>query len=110
MCGRNVAARLDEPTKVATNTALRDVVIPGATGLPTLPRNEMSIAGLLSSASRPPTRYPRGHESWYSTRARGAAPREGTTTHGPATRTQTCRPRHSFVASARVAPAASTAH
>ena len=49
----------------------------------------MSIRRSESSASRPPTMYPRGHESWYSTRRPEAEVAAGTTTHGPAIGTQT---------------------
>ena len=68
MCGRTLTARTPAgPTYVAVKTALRDVVIPGLTGLPSVPAKETSTAGVLSSASSPPTMYPRGQSSWYST-------------------------------------------
>ena len=54
MCGRKVATPR-APTKLPRNTADPVVVIPGLTGLPSTPTNPMSIARLLSSASRPPT-------------------------------------------------------
>jgi len=45
----------DLPTCFATNVTDREVVIPGLTGLPSVPRKLTSIARRLSSASRPPT-------------------------------------------------------
>ncbi len=54
----------------------------------------------LSRASSPPTMWPRGHVSWYSTRARDRPVDAGTTTHGPGTGTHTCSPSHSFAAPA----------
>ena len=88
MCGRNVAVRSEPPVYVATKTAARDVLTPGLTGLPIFARNAASIARSLSSASSPPTMYPRGQLSWNSTCGRCADCETGTTTHGPATRTQ----------------------
>src|SRR5215831_15341167 len=38
-CGLNVTAGAPEPTYVATKTTERDVVRPGATGLPIAPKN-----------------------------------------------------------------------
>ena len=43
------------PTNDPKKTADRDVVTPGLTGLPSIPRNPTSIARWLSSASSPPT-------------------------------------------------------
>ena len=54
----------------------------------------------LRRASSPPTTWPRGHVSWYSTRARFSPVEAGTTTHGPATGTHTISPSHSFAAPA----------
>ena len=54
-CGLKVSVFLALPTYVATKTTVREVVIPGATGLPVLPMKETSIARLVSSASMPPT-------------------------------------------------------
>ena len=42
--GRNVGGNPPIPTYLATNTMVRDVVRPGATGLPEAPRNQTSIA------------------------------------------------------------------
>src|SRR5262245_47675334 len=68
MCGRKLAAeRVSSPTYVPVKTAELVVVIPGLTGLPSVPVKERSIAVEVNSASRPPTMYPRGHLSWYST-------------------------------------------
>src|SRR5207247_628518 len=55
MCGRKLGVPPDPPTYVAEKTAVRDVVMPGFTGLPVLPTNVMSIARSVSSASSPPT-------------------------------------------------------
>ncbi len=105
--GRKLGARAEAPTYEATKTASREVVIPGFTGAPSAPRKPRSIARSLSSASSPPTMKPFGQESWYSTRGRGTPRPVGTTTHGPATGTQTIRPLHSFVAPAGATPSAS---
>ena len=69
MNGLNVAARRDLPTYDATNTTEREVVIPGFTGLPSCPEErDVDRRRTLSSASSPPTTWPRGHVSWNSTR------------------------------------------
>src|SRR5438067_2495472 len=83
--GRNVGGNPPIPTYLATNTMVRDVVRPGATGLPEAPRNQTSIARSVSSASTPPTTNPFGHLSWYCTSGRCSERETGTTTHGPAT-------------------------
>jgi hypothetical protein len=63
MNGLKLGARADAPTYVATKTADREVVIPGWTGLPSVPMKLTSIARPLSRASSPPTTCPRGHVS-----------------------------------------------
>src|SRR5947207_2762395 len=63
-CGRNVGGATFVPTYMATKTTVREVVLPGETGLPDAPRNHRSIARSVSSASTPPTTNPRGHVSW----------------------------------------------
>jgi hypothetical protein len=63
MWGRKVGRRAAGPAYEATKTADRDVEIPGLTGLPIRPRKVTSIARWLSSASKPPTTYPFGHDN-----------------------------------------------
>jgi hypothetical protein len=43
-CGRKLAERALPPTYEATKTTERDVVMPGLTGLPSVPRKVTSIA------------------------------------------------------------------
>ena len=109
MNGLKVGAPADRPTYVPRKTAERDVVMPGFTGLPSVPMKPTSIARTLSRASRPPTMCPRGQVSWNSTRSRGAPVDAGTTTHGPATGTQTMSPSHSFAPPAGAATASAAA-
>src|SRR4051794_33192688 len=96
--GRNVGAPPPEPTYVATNTIVFEVVRPGATGLPAAPRNQTSIARSDSSASTPPTTNPFGHVSWDWTPLRIALCPAGRPTHGPATGAHVRKPRHPLVA------------
>ena len=83
--------------------------MPGFTGLPSFPRNWTSIARTLSRASSPPTMWPRGHVSWYSTGVRFEPVDAGTTTHGPGTETQIWSPSHSFAAPAGTAATSAAA-
>ena len=55
MNGRKVGAAAERPAYVPRKIADRDVVIPGLTGLPSVPMKPTSIARTLSWASRPPT-------------------------------------------------------
>jgi hypothetical protein len=115
MNGLKVAALAERPTYVPRKTADRDVVIPGFTGLPVVPMKATSIARTLRRASVPPTMYPRGQVSWYSTRSRGTPVDAGTTTQGPATGMQTMSPSHSLAppagaATVSAAPATTATH
>src|SRR5262249_59421361 len=100
MWGGRRGFRANPPVYTPRNTTERDVVVPGPTGLPSSPGKSRSIARSLNSASSPPTRNPRGHESWNCAPPRTLPSSTGTTTHGPRTFTQTCSPRHSLVAPA----------
>jgi hypothetical protein len=103
--GRKVGALAELPAYIPKKTADRDVVIPGLTGLPSVPRKLTSMARRLNRASRPPTTWFFGQVSWNSTRCRGAVVEAGTTTHGPGTETQTMSPSHSFAPPAGAATA-----
>ncbi len=83
----------------------RPVVMPGLTGLPSVPRKRTPSAASGTTASRPPAMLPRGQASWYSTVFRPAGD-PATATHGPGTLMQTSSPSHSFVAGRRPAPRA----
>src|SRR4051794_10502209 len=55
MCGRKLAAGTRPRTRRPRKTASRDVVMPGLTGLPSVPMKPMSMPRVESSASRPAT-------------------------------------------------------
>src|SRR6476659_8122896 len=107
--GLKVGVARARPAYVPRKTTERDVEIPGLTGLPSAPRNAMSIARTLNRASRPPATWPFGHVTCHSMRTRGTAVDAGTTTHGPDTGTHTCRPSHSCAAPAGPAPTSAAA-
>jgi hypothetical protein len=100
--GLKLGDRGDVPTYAPRKVTEREVVMPGLTGLPSLPKKLTSIARWLRRASRPPTIWPRGHVSCHEAWGRDDPAAVGTTTHGPAIGMHTWSPSHSFALPAGV--------